>query len=439
MTAGAVSALLAGLSTVAAPAAFGSTSSATDAVGYVTNVGNDTVSVVNTGTDTVVGNPIPVGSEPHGVTFAPNGSVAYVANSGENTVSVLDSTTGTERVITVGSSPWAVAFNPAGTYALVTNYSSNNVSVIDTATETVTKTIGVGQYPMGVAFNPAGTTAYVADDYFGTVSVIDTSTWTVTNTINVNGEPTDVVFSPSGAFAYVTQFGNESYGAVAVIDTATLGVTEINDIPYAWGLALTPDGSTLYVAERDPANAVAVIDTATNEVTSTLTGTALVDPIEVTMNTSGTEAYVTASSAVVTIDTSANTLGAVSDPSSSFSGGPWAMAMSTSVNYVQLSPPETPNAPTASSVKGGVSLTWTDNGSGDAQIIGHEVQVFLYKGPSHKNPTATYTLVKTIDTNSPDLSYTVTHLTGKQYAFEVAAVTVIGTSAYSDMSNVVKG
>src|SRR5262249_44039721 len=63
-------------------------------------------------------------------------------------------------------------------------------------------------------------------------------------------------------------------GTVSVIDTASNTVTAtipVGIIPY--GVAVTPDGSTVYVANEDPAThagTVSVIATATNTVTATI-------------------------------------------------------------------------------------------------------------------------------------------------------------------------
>ena len=59
---------------------------------------------------------------------------------------------------------------------------------------------------------------------------------------------------------------------VSVIDTARNKVTATVDVGYKYspyGIAVTPDGKKLYVADRD-INGVSVIDTSTNTVTATV-------------------------------------------------------------------------------------------------------------------------------------------------------------------------
>lgn len=71
-------------------------------------------------------------------------TVAYVANSSSNTVSVIDTATNAvTATIPVGNNPGGVVFSPDGARAYVTNGADGTVSVIDTGGNTVTATIPV--------------------------------------------------------------------------------------------------------------------------------------------------------------------------------------------------------------------------------------------------------------------------------------------------------
>ena len=73
--------------------------------------------------------------------------------------------------------------------------------------------------------------------------------------------------SPDGSKVYITNIGTNG---VAVIDTATNAVTAtITGLTYPLGVAVTPDGSRVYVA-NEGSNNVSVIATATNTVTATI-------------------------------------------------------------------------------------------------------------------------------------------------------------------------
>ena len=121
---------------------------------------------------------------------------------------------------------------------------------------------------------------------------------------------------PNGTRAYVTELG----GAVAVIDTATntlLSTITIPNVqvspqfsqaPLPMGIAITPDGTKAYVADLY-GDAVSVLDTTTNTLVATIptAGSA----IGVAISGDGTKAYATnvfiQFCTVTVIDTTTNT------------------------------------------------------------------------------------------------------------------------------------
>src|SRR5215472_1639850 len=88
--------------------------------------------------------------------------------------------------------------------------------------------------------------AYITNFDANTVSVIDTTSNTVAATIPVGNNPYGVAVTPDGSTVYVA---NHDANTVAVIDTASNTVAAtipVGNNPY--GVAVTPDGSTVYVA-----------------------------------------------------------------------------------------------------------------------------------------------------------------------------------------------
>jgi YVTN family beta-propeller protein len=84
-----------------------------------------------------------------------------------------------------------------------------------------------------------------------------------------------VISGAEGNQAYVTNYYD---GTVSVIDTATNEVTATISVGASpRSLAATPDGSTVYVVNQGD-NTVSVIDTTTNQVTDTITVTVPRDP-----------------------------------------------------------------------------------------------------------------------------------------------------------------
>ena len=153
--------------------------------------------------------------------------------------------------VPVGLAPYGVV--PAAGKLYVTNWSGRVV------TDTTQPAAGI---PWGKAYTDPVTDAVSS----GTVSVVDPATGKTLKEIVTGLHPNDIIASPDGQFVYVAN-GNDDY--VSVINTRTDEVTEkipvrlrnekdpfFGDTPDA--LAVTSDGSTLYVANGMD-NALAVI------------------------------------------------------------------------------------------------------------------------------------------------------------------------------------
>jgi YVTN family beta-propeller protein len=140
----------------------------------------------------------------------------------------------------------------------------------------------------------------------GTVSVIDTATNTVTGSpIPVGRQPFGVAVTPDGSKVYVA---NDADGTVSVIVTTTNTVTPISVGIGPVGVAATPDGSKVYVANSG-SHTVSVISTATN----TVTGSPIPvggSPFGVAVTPDGSKVYVAEGSegTVSVISTATNTV-----------------------------------------------------------------------------------------------------------------------------------
>ena len=221
---------------------------------------------------------------------------------------------GTVASTNVGSGPVFVAMTPDGDRAYVTNGSGGSVSVIDTDPTSATynyvaATIAVAANPFTVAVSPNGKRAYVTSTSGGSVSVIDAdpgsaSYNTVTATIAVGVNPMGVAVTPDSKKVYVTNYGEnangvEKYSTVMVIDvdpdsaTYNTVTTTLTSITYPIGVAVSPDGTAVYVtgATSQGLGQVSVIDTASNAVSSTI-NLKTVSPTAVRFNPDGTRAYV---------------------------------------------------------------------------------------------------------------------------------------------------
>jgi YVTN family beta-propeller protein len=214
---------------------------------------------------------IPVGTNPYGVAFTPDGSTAYVTNEGANTVSVINVATGTvTATIPVGTNPIGVAVTPNGSTAYVTNVGANTVSVINVATGTVTATIPVGTRPYAVAFTPNGSTAYVTNYSANTVSVINVATGTVTATIPVGTNPIGVAVTPNGSTAYVTNFNSNTVSVISASATIS-GVAPAGQVGVAYTFTPTSSGANSFAVIAGALPAGVTLNATTGVVSGTPT------------------------------------------------------------------------------------------------------------------------------------------------------------------------
>jgi YVTN family beta-propeller protein len=237
------------------------------------------VAVLDIQTNTLV-TTIPIASSGlAGIAILPDGSRAYVTDSTGSTVSVIDTHQNVvTETITVGSGPRAIAVSPDGKLAYVANRVSNSVSVIDTASSTVVNTVPVGVQPWALAFATDGTQLYVANLGEGSqstssISVISVSTGKVVKTIAPPGFPEGVAASPTDHLVYVVEGG---FG-LDVISTETNEIVAEITFDANGGIAVSPDGSTIYVSnlgQFDPngntiPSTLFVIDAVTRSIVAT--------------------------------------------------------------------------------------------------------------------------------------------------------------------------
>jgi hyaluronoglucosaminidase len=143
------------------------------------------------------------------------------------------------------------------------------VTPISTTTNTHGKTISIGRYAGYWAFAPDGRTVYVID--YGGTSVIPISTRTgrAGPPIPVHGVPAPgMAITPDGRTLYLSSQGpSRNVGRVTPISLATRAVGKPLTLPgYPLNLVMTPDGRTAYTfsAEVGPGQVVTPVSTATN-------------------------------------------------------------------------------------------------------------------------------------------------------------------------------
>jgi YVTN family beta-propeller protein len=323
--------------------AVGSTPAEAQTKAYVAHTAANLVTVIDTATDTVTGT-VSVGAGPTKVAVARDGTRAYVINRDSADVSVIDTTADSVvATIPVGGTPAGLAVTSDGGSLYVTT-ALGTVQVIDTAARTVVATIPVGSSGGDIAITPDGSRAYVAS---GLVYVIDTATNSVVRSFaaetapvpGVGSHATSVVTSPDGSRAYVAvfslgngPFGFTASGSIVLVDTASESVSGEFVVGSVLGsLALTPDGSRLYIGISStfvntgygagflPGTHVVTFDTITNTMAAAILisngggGTQLNTPVSlvVTPDRRAVYAAVPRMTAVVVLDVNTNAMSAV--------------------------------------------------------------------------------------------------------------------------------
>ncbi len=151
----------------------------------------------------------------------------------------------------------------------------NNWTITPAGTQTL-----LGDLPLNSVLSPDGRSLLVSNDGAGiqSLQVVATATNRVLQTIPYtvpNGVFVGLAYSPDGAHAYASSGGSDVVHTFDVLANGTLssagdisiGATTAN--PYPTGLSISPDGSTLYVA-NNLANNVSVVSTKTKTVTGTI-------------------------------------------------------------------------------------------------------------------------------------------------------------------------
>jgi YVTN family beta-propeller protein len=174
------------------------------------------------------------------------GQFAYAANMGTGAVSVIDVASMNKVAdIDVSGEAHSLAMAPRGDRVYVTN-TSNSVFAVNVTTRAIVSTTTVPSGPWGIAFWTTATDSlmYVTSRDGGAISEIDMRTGSVTRTLPVTGRPHGIAIAPDGSTLYVC---DDSGGEVQFVNRATGAIAQRISVPTAFGIAISPDGNTLYV------------------------------------------------------------------------------------------------------------------------------------------------------------------------------------------------
>ena len=213
---------------------------------------------------------------------------AFVVENAPGTLKRVTLSNGQVTTVTTGLSyPLDLALSLDETTAYVTQFNGALVAVNLSSGGVTTVTTGL-ESPGGIALSPDGSTAYVAELRNEPLRQVDLSTGAISDvgTSEVN-KATDLAVDATGSYAYLVESG----ARLVRVDLSS-GDTEviIPDIGHrAEAVALSPDGDTLYAAQRYWGRLLALdLTTGTGESVFPL----LQEPSGLTLNQAGTRLYI---------------------------------------------------------------------------------------------------------------------------------------------------
>ena len=253
---------------------------------------------------------------PSALLFAPDGRELYVAEQDENQIAIVAAESGKPlaHLPSGGEQPVGMALSPDARTLVVANSFSGSVGIIDMEKRTLRARVALPGMPYGVAVAANGK-AFVSVSQRDEVAVIDLSAAKVTARIPVGHHPRALLLTPDGTTLICADMAD---GTVSLIDAATakergrIALPAIN----LRGMALSADGTRIYVTAQKPnnevpadnpetmwANVLCVVKIAngTGAVERVLTldqpGRGAADPCGIAVNAKGDTAYIALSGA----------------------------------------------------------------------------------------------------------------------------------------------
>jgi YVTN family beta-propeller protein len=246
--------------------------SSKDSTLAVVSIGSNSVSFIDTRTN-LVKHTTYVGRSPHEAMFTPDGKEVWVTVRGEDYIQVLDGKTyqPTGR-IAVPNGPGMTIFSPDKPYGYVCSSFSPETVVIDTKSHAIVGHVKqASPFCPDIAATPDGKQVWLtlkdigktqvinAAPPFNTIAVLDTGP--LTNHVNI-------ARNSKGQFAYVTVGGLNTVKVFSTDDHPQQAASiATGALPH--GIWPSGDGTRIY-AGLENANAVAAIDTLSNQVVSTI-------------------------------------------------------------------------------------------------------------------------------------------------------------------------
>lgn len=226
---------------------------------YVGNSRGDDVSIIDMGSLKVIG-AIKLGERIHGVTVQPDGKRLFVTVESDHTLRIID--TATQQVIgsvKVSGRPNQVAVTPDGKYVAVPIRDGDKVDIVDVTKQQVIKSLPIKEPHNALNI---GSNRYFFVSSMGSheINIVDLEKMDYSTVIPVGGRPRPYAVSADGKTIFVAVADLHGFMIVDIPEKKVLQKVEMpaehptpHPLQYesadtrTHGLALTPDGSELWV------------------------------------------------------------------------------------------------------------------------------------------------------------------------------------------------
>jgi YVTN family beta-propeller protein len=237
----------------------------------VVSIGSNSVTFIDTATN-IIKHTTYVGRSPHEAFFTPDGKQVWVTVRGEDYVAVLDGATfEVKSRIQVPGGPGMQIFSPDGTYGYVCSSFNPETIVISVADHRIVGRVKQeSPFCPNIAATPDGRQVWFTLKDVGRTMVFDARPpFSVLKTIDTGPITNHVNFAwtPQGSFAYVTIGGLNEVKVFRTVDFSLVATIRTGNLPH--GVWPSGDGSRIYVGLEN-GDALAAIDTATNQVVATI-------------------------------------------------------------------------------------------------------------------------------------------------------------------------